>query len=88
MTTEAALVIVAVEPVVVEVVVVVLEAPKTAPELVDPVPVAVATAISTVPVHVAPVGQQAMFFAWSVVHIEPAVQHAPASAAAKVEQEL
>lgn len=41
-----------------------------------------------VPVHVAPMAQQAMFRAWSRVQTEPEVQQAPPSAAARVEQEL
>ena len=56
--------------------------PNTAP----PVPV-VDAAAARVPVQVAPVGQQAMFFALSVVHIEPAVQQAPPYFALRVEQE-
>lgn len=94
LTTDAALVIVAVFAVLVVVVVLVVlpvavavvvavPLPNTAP---PPVPVAVP--MFTVPVHFAPVGQQAIFFAPSVVQNEPTVQHAPASAAASVEQEL
>lgn len=78
------------EPVVVVVVlaefvaVAVVPPPSTAPPL--PV-VEAAVAAAMVPVHVAPVGQQAMFFALSVVHIEPAVQQAPPYFALRVEQE-
>lgn len=56
-----------------EVVCVVLLLPSTAP---PPPPPEVAEACERLPVHVAPVGQHAMFLAWSVVHTEPAVQHA------------
>jgi len=62
--------------------VVVVPPPSTAP----PVPV-VDAAAAMVPVHVAPVGQHATFFALSVVHIEPAVQQAPPYFALRVEQE-
>jgi len=68
------------------VVVLVVVAPP--PSTTTPVVVAVAVCITIVPVQVAPIGQHATFLAWSVVHIEPATQQAPASAAANVEQEL
>lgn len=63
--------------------------PVIVPELpvvvvVAPVPV---VAAARDPVHVAPVGQQATFFALSVVHIEPAVQHAPSYFEFSAEQE-
>jgi len=67
------------------VVVAAVELPKTNPPVVV---VVAAVARPIVPVQVAPVGQHAMFLAWSVVQKEPCVQHAPASAAAKVEHEL
>lgn len=95
LTTDAALVIVAVFAVLVvvlvlvavpAVVVVAVALPVPVPNTAPPVPVAVP--MFTVPVHFAPVGQQATFFAPSVVQNEPTVQHAPASAAASVEQEL
>jgi hypothetical protein len=81
-TSDAALVMVDVSVVVV-VGVDVVPLPNTAP----PVVVA-AVAKSTVPVHFAPVGQQAITFAPSVLQTEPEVQHAPAYPAASVEQEL
>jgi hypothetical protein len=69
-------------------VLVVVEVPNTKPPLPVPVVVVVPVAIWIVPVHVAPMGQHAIFLAWSRVHIDPDVQQAPASAFAKVEQEL
>lgn len=62
----------------------VVVAPNTGP---PPAAVPVAPRV-TVPVHFAPLGQHAMFFELSNVQNVPAVQHAPASAFAKVEQEL
>lgn len=71
-------------PVVVAGVVVLVVPPKAKP----PAPVAVPLPTVTVPVHVAPLGQHAIFLALSSVQNVPAVQQAPASAFAKVEQEL
>jgi len=82
-------VIVAPEFVVVEAVFVVGEPvvlPKPPPPP-PPPPVPVEAAEPRVPVQVAPVGQQAMFFALSVVQTEPAVQQAPPYLALRVEQE-
>jgi len=65
------------------VVAVVLPSPNTAV-----LPVEVPDPRVTVPVQVAPKGQQAIFFAWSVVQTEPCVQQAAASFLFRVEQEL
>jgi len=67
-------------------VVVPVPVPNTAPP--PPSPVVVAVAMSREPVHVAPVGQHAMFLALSVVQKEPAVQHAPPAESRNVLQEL
>lgn len=64
---------------------VVVAVPVVLPNTPPPVPVVAAE--PRVPVHVAPVGQHAMFFALSVVQTEPAVQHAPPYFALRVEQE-
>lgn len=83
-TSEAALVIVAVAAVVLDVVVVVALDPKTPPPV-----AATAEEYGTVPVHLAPVGQHATIRAASVVHVEPAIQHAPSpSVPERAEQEL
>jgi hypothetical protein len=62
--------------------VVVALAPNTPPPP-DVVPVACVNC----PVHVAPMGQQAIFPAASRVQVEPATQQAPPSSAARVVQE-
>lgn len=63
--------------------VVVVEVPKTT------IPVVVAeVARSIVPVQVAPIEQHAICLLLSREQTEPTEQHAPASAAARVEQEL
>ncbi|RFU30036.1 hypothetical protein B7463_g6340, partial [Scytalidium lignicola] len=55
---------------------------ETPPEL------AVGAGVAIVPVHVAPTLQQAMWFALSIVHTDPAVQQEPAALDVNVEQEL
>lgn len=84
MLAVGALVIVVPSPVPV---LVVVPAPNTPPPA-RLVPVVVADAMSRDPVHAAPVGQHAMFFARSVVQNEPEVQQAPPKESRNVLHEL
>lgn len=77
-TTDAAFVIVAVPAVLAVVVAAALVGPVVVPPITPPMPVVVVSAaFVSVPVHVAPTGQQATLFARSLVQIAFCGQHAP-----------